>query len=73
MKIGIDISTILNHRKDTIAVLYIMNLLKNLLLMPPTQNRNIILTIYDLAFIGFPHFNFEWFVKKYIKKVKKNE
>lgn len=59
MKVGIDISTILNRGKDISAGLYIMNLLKNLLLMPPTQNRNIILAIYDLAFIRFPHFNFE--------------
>ena len=73
MKIGIDISTILNNRKDISAGLYIINLLKNLLLIPPTKNRNIFLTIHDLAFIRFPHFNFEWFVKKYIKKVKKNE
>ncbi len=38
----------------------------------PTFNKKIILTINDLAFIRFPHFNFEWFVKKYTKEVKRN-
>ncbi|MBM3707514.1 MAG: glycosyltransferase family 4 protein [Actinobacteria bacterium] len=41
-------------------------------LIPPTTNKNIILTIHDLAFIRFPHFNFDWFVKKYTKEVRKN-
>jgi glycosyltransferase involved in cell wall biosynthesis len=41
-------------------------------LIAPTNNRNIILTINDLAFIRYPHFNFEWFVKKYTKEVNKN-
>lgn len=41
-------------------------------LIPPTFNKNIILTIHDLAFMRFPHFNFEWFIKKYVKLVKKN-
>jgi glycosyltransferase involved in cell wall biosynthesis len=41
-------------------------------LIPPTTNKNIILTIHDLAFIRFPHFNFEWFVKKYTKEVRRN-
>jgi len=41
-------------------------------LIPPTLNRNIILTIHDLAFIRFPEFNFDWFIKKYTCEVKKN-
>jgi len=41
-------------------------------LIPPTLNKNIILTIHDLAFIRFPKFNFEWFIKKYTREVKKN-
>jgi len=41
-------------------------------LIPPTLNKNIILTIHDLAFIRFPEFNFEWFIKKYTREVKKN-
>ena len=41
-------------------------------MIPPTLNRNIILTIHDLAFIRFPEFNFDWFIKKYTRKVKKN-
>ncbi|MBC7333755.1 MAG: glycosyltransferase family 4 protein [Actinobacteria bacterium] len=41
-------------------------------LIPPTLNKNIILTIHDLAFIRFPQFNFDWFIKKYTKEVKKN-
>ena len=28
-------------------------------LIPPTLNKNIILTIHDLAFVRFPEFNFE--------------
>jgi glycosyltransferase involved in cell wall biosynthesis len=147
MRIGIDISTVLNHGKDVGAGRYIINLVKNLLetdtentyvltgryttdenlhlireldhartarpeqlelklfrttvkklalwdkfgfpplemlgfkadilhcpdyLIPPTFNKKIILTIHDLAFIRFPHFNFDWFIKKYKKLVKKN-
>ncbi|NQT65964.1 MAG: glycosyltransferase family 4 protein [Actinobacteria bacterium] len=41
-------------------------------LIPPTLNKNIILTIHDLAFIRSPEFNFEWFIKKYTREVKKN-
>lgn len=41
-------------------------------LIPPTLNRNIILTIHDLAFIRYPEFNFEWFIKKYTREVRKN-
>jgi len=41
-------------------------------LIPPTLNKNIVLTIHDLAFIRFPEFNFDWFVKKYTLEVKKN-
>lgn len=41
-------------------------------LIPPTLNRNIVLTIHDLAFIRFPEFNFDWFIKKYTGEVKKN-
>src|SRR4030043_2089076 len=41
-------------------------------LIPPTLNKNIILTIHDLVFIRFPQFNFDWFIKKYTREVKKN-
>ena len=41
-------------------------------LIPPTLNKNIVLTIHDLAFIRFPEFNFDWFIKKYTGEVKKN-
>ena len=41
-------------------------------LIPPTLNRNIILTIHDLAFIRYPEFNFDWFIKKYTRVVRKN-
>ena len=34
-------------------------------IIPPTLNRNIVLSIHDLAFIRFPGFNFEWFIKNY--------
>jgi len=144
-KIGIDISTLLNHGPDIGAGRYIINLVRNLLeidnkntyvltgrytsaryieiaynlkkdfennkielkfyrtpqkkldlwnrlkfppleflgfkadilhcpdyLIPPTLNKNIVLTIHDLAFIRFPEFNFDWFVKKYTGEVKKN-
>lgn len=40
--------------------------------IPPTLNKNIILTIHDLAFIRFPEFNFDWFVKKYTREVSRN-
>jgi glycosyltransferase involved in cell wall biosynthesis len=145
LRIGIDISTLLNHGPDIGAGRYISNLLKNLLkidkkntyvltgryitekhiphiydikksfagssvelklyktsqkkldlwdklrfpplellgfkadilhcpdyMIPPTLNNNIILTIHDLAFIRFPEFNFDWFIKKYTRKVKGN-
>jgi glycosyltransferase involved in cell wall biosynthesis len=141
MKIGIDISTILNHGTDIGSGRYIFNLIKNLLeidhedtfiftgryttdenlsiiqelktnklefklfktsqkkldlwnrlrfppiellgfkadllhcpdfLIPPTLNKNIVLTIHDLAFIRYPEFNFEWFIKKYTKEVARN-
>jgi len=41
-------------------------------LIPPTLNKNIVLTIHDLAFIRFPQFNFDWFIKKYTKEVAGN-
>ncbi len=41
-------------------------------MIPPTFNKNIVLTINDLAFIRFPEFNFEWFIKKYTRQVKAN-
>jgi len=41
-------------------------------MIPPTFNKKIILTIHDLAFMRFPHFNFEWFIKKYQRLVLKN-
>ncbi len=145
MRIGIDISTVLNHGQDIGSGRYIINLIRNLLkidrentyvltgryatgehlpiiydlksnhpenkiklylyhitsgklrlwnkfrfpaveflgfkadilhcpdyLIPPTVNRNIVLTIHDLAFIRFPEFNFDWFIKKYSGEVKKN-
>lgn len=145
MRIGIDISTVLNHGQDIGAGRYITNLVRNLLkidkkntyvftgryvtdkyleiingirstctdnkiefklykttqkklnlwnrlrfppielmgfkadllhcpdfLIPPTLNNNIILTIHDLAFLRFPEFNFDWFIKKYTGEVKKN-
>jgi len=145
MRIGIDISTVLNHGQDIGAGRYITNLVKNLLkidkkntyvltgryitdeylyiiknlkskfasnkiefklykttqkklnlwnrlrfppielmgfkadllhcpdyLIPPTLNKIIILTIHDLAFIRFPQFNFDWFIKKYTKEVRRN-
>jgi len=40
--------------------------------IPPTINKNIILTIHDLAFMRFPELNFEWFIKKYSRMVAKN-
>jgi glycosyltransferase involved in cell wall biosynthesis len=145
MRIGIDISTVLNHGQDIGAGRYIINLVRNLLkidkkntyiltgryvtdkyleiinkikstytdnkiefklykttqrnldiwnrlkfppielmgfkadllhcpdyLIPATLNKTIILTIHDLAFIRFPQFNFDWFIKKYTKEVKRN-
>ena len=41
-------------------------------LIPPTLNKKIILTIHDLAFMRFPQFNFDWFINKYKRLVKKN-
>ncbi|MCD4670880.1 MAG: glycosyltransferase family 4 protein [Actinomycetia bacterium] len=41
-------------------------------LIPPTLNRNIVLTIHDLAFMRYPEFNFDWFIKKYSRLVRKN-
>ncbi len=41
-------------------------------LIPPTLNKNIVLTIHDLAFVRFPQFNFDWFIKKYTIEVKRN-
>lgn len=145
MKIGIEVSTVLNHGHDIGAGRYIINLVKNLLtidkknsyvltgrygtsenlhifnklrsgfaknrielkffktgsrslklwdrlrfppleiiglkvdmlhcpdfMVPPTLNKNIILTIHDLGFIRYPEFNFDWFIKKYTKEVKRN-
>ena len=41
-------------------------------IIPPTFNKNIVLTIHDMSFFRFPEFNFEWFVKKYQKMVSRN-
>jgi glycosyltransferase involved in cell wall biosynthesis len=41
-------------------------------IIPPTFNKNIVLTVHDLAFMRFPEFNFEWFIKKYSRMVAKN-
>jgi len=41
-------------------------------MIPPTLNKNIVLSIHDLAFVRFPGFNFEWFINKYKKLVKDN-
>jgi len=41
-------------------------------MIPPTFNKNIVLTVHDLAFMRFPEFNFEWFIKKYSRMVAKN-
>ncbi|MBN2072641.1 MAG: glycosyltransferase family 4 protein [Actinobacteria bacterium] len=41
-------------------------------LIPPTLNKNIVLTVHDLAFIRHPEFNFEWFISKYSALVRKN-
>jgi glycosyltransferase involved in cell wall biosynthesis len=38
----------------------------------PTFNKNIILTIHDLAFMRFPESNFKWFIEKYSRMVRKN-
>jgi len=38
----------------------------------PSFNRNVVLTVHDLAFIRFPDSNFKWFTRKYSKMVKKN-
>ena len=41
-------------------------------IIPPTFNKNIVLTVHDLAFMRFPEFNFEWFIKKYSRMVARN-
>ena len=41
-------------------------------MIPPTLSKNIILTIHDLGFIRFPEFNFDWFIKKYTREVRRN-
>jgi len=41
-------------------------------LVPPTLNKNIVITIHDLAFVRYPEFNFDWFIKKYTDLVRKN-
>ena len=41
-------------------------------IIPPTFNKNIVLTIHDLAFMRFPEFNFDWFIKKYSRMVRRN-
>lgn len=41
-------------------------------IVPPTRNKNIILTIHDLSFYRFPQFNFSWFIQKYQTMVLKN-
>jgi len=40
--------------------------------IPPTLNKNIVLTIHDLAFMRFPEFNFKWFIEKYRHMVESN-
>jgi glycosyltransferase involved in cell wall biosynthesis len=40
--------------------------------IPPTLNKNIVLTIHDLAFMRFPEFNFSWFIEKYRHMVARN-
>jgi len=41
-------------------------------MIPPTFNKNIVLTVHDLAFMRFPEFNFEWFIKKYSRMAARN-
>ena len=41
-------------------------------IIPPSINKNIVLTIHDLSFYRFPEFNFDWFIKKYQAIVLKN-
>ncbi|MCJ7472819.1 MAG: hypothetical protein MUP02_08440, partial [Actinobacteria bacterium] len=41
-------------------------------MIPPTFSKNIVLTIHDLAFMRFPEFNFDWFIKKYSRMVRRN-
>ncbi len=38
----------------------------------PVLNRNIVLTIHDLAFMRFPDSNFKWFIDKYSRMVRQN-
>jgi glycosyltransferase involved in cell wall biosynthesis len=41
-------------------------------LIPPTTNKNLVITVHDLSFIRYPQFNFEWFIKKYTREVRKS-
>ncbi len=41
-------------------------------LLAPLFSKNTVLTIHDMSFYSVPQFNFDWFVKKYQKIVKKN-
>jgi len=41
-------------------------------LIPPTINKNLVITVHDLSFIRYPQFNFEWFIKKYTREVRKS-
>jgi len=41
-------------------------------LIPPTTNKNLVITVHDLSFIRYPQFNFEWFIKKYTREVKRS-
>jgi glycosyltransferase involved in cell wall biosynthesis len=38
----------------------------------PSFNRNVVLTVHDLAFMRFPDSNFKWFIDKYSRMVRKN-
>ena len=40
--------------------------------IPPALNKNIVLTVHDLAFMRFPESNFKWFIEKYSRMVRKN-
>jgi len=41
-------------------------------LIPPTINKKLVITVHDLSFIRYPQFNFEWFIKKYTREVRKS-
>jgi glycosyltransferase involved in cell wall biosynthesis len=41
-------------------------------LLAPLFSKNTVLTIHDMSFYSVPQFNFDWFVKKYQKIVRKN-